>query len=142
MQVESFYLWIPGEPVGKAERTAGKRRHLTSETRAYMQIVQEVWAYNGRPEGRSGSPIDFVLTAYYKRPKDHYRVGGELSVKGLREDIPLRKPDITNVVKLVEDALNGLAWKDDAHVFAQTNRKHWATPGHVDPGVALTVSFR
>lgn len=34
-----------------------------------------------------------------------------------------KKPDADNVLKAVLDALNGLAWVDDAQVFSATVRK-------------------
>ena len=37
--------------------------------------------------------------------------------------LPSRKPDIDNVLKVVLDALNGVAYKDDSRVVAVTARK-------------------
>ena len=36
---------------------------------------------------------------------------------------PSRKPDIDNVLKVVLDALNGVAYKDDSRVVAVSARK-------------------
>jgi hypothetical protein len=45
------------------------------------------------------------------------------------ELLPLRKPDWDNAAKLVCDALNGIAWRDDAHVADARVLKFWAPPG-------------
>ena len=37
--------------------------------------------------------------------------------------LPRRKPDIDNVLKVVLDSLNGIAYKDDAQVVAVHGRK-------------------
>jgi len=62
--------------------------------------------------------IDFAF--YFEYPKQHRRENGEL-----KKSAPLyhiTKPDISNLVKSVEDALNGILWRDDSqimHVGAQ-----------------------
>jgi Holliday junction resolvase RusA-like endonuclease len=37
--------------------------------------------------------------------------------------LPSRKPDIDNVLKIVLDALNGVAYKDDSRVVSVSGRK-------------------
>ena len=50
---------------------------------------------------------------------------------------PLVKPDIDNVVKLVMDALNGVAYDDDKQVVRQYAEKRY-TDG--EPYIAVRVS--
>lgn len=40
--------------------------------------------------------------------------------------IPTKKPDLDNVVKLIGDALNGIAWLDDAQIARVTAAKAYA----------------
>jgi len=44
----------------------------------------------------------------------------------------LTKPDIDNVAKLVMDALNGVAWKDDALISDLIVRKRYSMTPHTD----------
>ena len=40
-----------------------------------------------------------------------------------------KKPDIDNVIKIIGDALNGLAYKDDSSIVSVTVTKQWAAQG-------------
>ena len=48
---------------------------------------------------------------------------------------PSAKPDIDNVIKAVLDALNGIAYKDDARVVELEARKVYGN----EPGVAVEI---
>lgn len=50
----------------------------------------------------------------------------------------LKKPDWDNVAKLVGDALNRLAYRDDSQIFAGSVRKAWCEDGEIE---GLTVSI-
>ena len=45
------------------------------------------------------------------------------------EDFPTKKPDIDNIEKIIEDALNGLAYKDDSQIVEVFKRKIWTPIG-------------
>ena len=55
---------------------------------------------------------------------DYQRPYPESGAKYMEGDADLCKPDIDNVLKLVMDALNGVAWKDDCQVTDVRIRKH------------------
>lgn len=48
---------------------------------------------------------------------------------------PTGKPDCSNMVKLVEDALNGVAWRDDSQIVSLGVRKRYAEK----PETRLTI---
>lgn len=70
-------------------------------------------------------PLTVAVWVGMLRPKGHFRANGELSKAGLALPAPAKRPDIDNLVKLVTDALNGVAWKDDAQIAVQYAEKHW-----------------
>jgi Holliday junction resolvase RusA-like endonuclease len=79
-------------------------------------------AMNGEPVGLS---VDF----YFERPRSHYRTGRFAHL--LKPSAPIRptvKPDTTKVLRALEDALTGIAWKDDAQVVDQRARKFYGDP--------------
>ena len=68
-------------------------------------VIQQ---YKGEPlEG----PLVVNIVAIFKRPKTVDRAQHTV------------KPDATNVAKAVEDALNGVLWKDDSQIVCLTIRK-------------------
>ncbi len=56
------------------------------------------------------------MTFFRSKPKSH----------GKRDLFPVTRPDLSNYVKLVEDALNGLLWVDDSQIVISTLRKMYA----------------
>lgn len=82
-------------------------------------------AYQGDPiDGPIAATILFVM----RRPKSHYRKNGEL-----KPDAPhyhTSKPDATKLWRCAEDALTGIAWRDDAQVVMQQIEKVYERPGH------------
>lgn len=55
--------------------------------------------------------------------------------EGLKSSPHLKRPDVDNLVKLVLDALNGVAWDDDSQVFSIVARKVYSD----DPYTEITV---
>lgn len=83
-------------------------------------------------------PLVLVCNFHMPRPKSHY-IGGDYA-KGLRacarELWHTKKPDLTKMVRAVEDALKHVAWHDDSQVVAQEPRKGYATN---EVGAAITI---
>ena len=108
---------VPGEPRGKGRPRFTKDGHAytDSETRAYEK---KIVAYYRQTFGGFRWPDDaFVsveVTAHYPIPKSATK--SALSAMQDGRLLPSRKPDIDNVLKIVLDALNGVAYKDDSRV--------------------------
>lgn len=83
-------------------------------------------------------PVEVHLTVYRRRPKNHLRADGTLSTEGLRHPVPDTKPDLSNYLKLAEDALKDLAFGDDGLVTRVVVEKVWAGRGDA-PGALLVI---
>lgn len=64
--------------------------------------------------------LNLAVIAYYPIPKSFSKTKREQALQGHIR--PLVKPDIDNVIKIVCDALNGIAYKDDTQISTV-----WAT---------------
>lgn len=123
-------LTVLGEPKGKGRpkfnRHTGSAYTPTPTIRAEQRIQTE-WIHAGRPrlEGAVSLTIEIVLA----RPKGHWKTDGSLSAPGSRSPLPLKTPDADNALKLVCDALNGLAYDDDRQIVDMHARKRWARLG-------------
>ena len=108
---------VPGEPRGKGRPRFTKTGHpyTDSETRAYEN---KIVAYYRKQLGAFRWPdsafVSVQVTAYYPIPKSATKAATASMREGTM--LPSRKPDIDNVLKIVLDALNGVAYKDDSRV--------------------------
>lgn len=115
-------FFIPGNP-------KALKRHRTVRVVKNKNFIRQydpsesdkkdflVMALNHRPakpiEGRIIMELQFV----FSRPKSHYRTGKNSHM--LKDNAPTYhtvKPDTSNLMKFVEDAFNGVFWKDDSQI--------------------------
>ena len=59
-------------------------------------------------------PCCLDIMAFFEVPKSKSKKFKERALLGLER--PTKKPDIDNIVKALQDALNGLAYKDDSSI--------------------------
>lgn len=123
---------VPGAPVGKGRPRAtaigGRARLYTpAKTVAYEGLVAMAAreAMAGRPllEGAVALNVHVgcPIPASWSRRKQAQALAGEV--------MPTTKPDASNIVKAVEDGLNGVAWRDDVQIVdLQVRKRYSAVP--------------
>ena len=121
---------IPGEPQGKGRPRFTKTGHTYTPdaTREYEQRVK--WAF--RTQCRAvvfdeKTPLMLSVHAYMERPKSASRITRQLMGAGKLR--PLKKPDWDNIGKIVADALNGIAYHDDAQIVDANVHKYYCADG-------------
>lgn len=127
---------VDGEPQGKARpvfSTAnGRIRAITpKQTVRYENRVK--WAYKkscGAQRFEDSASLKVKITAYYGIAQSKSNSKKEK----MRANIilPTKKPDCDNVAKSVLDALNRLAYKDDAQVAELTVLKRYSDNPRVE----------
>lgn len=121
----TFRLVVSGKPRGKARPRFGNGRAYSDPVTEQAEAdIRGAWVEAGSPrlEGAIGIDIDLVV----ERPKGHFTTRGALSADGRRSPYPSgQKPDVDNALKLVLDALNGRAWKDDVQVVRAAVVRYW-----------------
>lgn len=130
---------VPGTPEPQRRPRAHRhgahaRVHDDPRNRTYADTIRWAWRDSGGHQITQG-PIHLVITAIWPRPKSHLTTRGQLNAAGRRATHPTQT-DLSNVVKAVEDAMNGCGWTDDRQVTRITARKQWAAPGR---GVGVHV---
>lgn len=131
---------VEGEPQGKARprfsRLGGKVATYTPQkTVDYEQKV--VRAYKSAcGELHFGKKIPLVarITAYFEPPKSVSKAVRAAMCCG--EICPTKKPDVDNIAKAICDALNGVAYHDDAQIVVVQVEKRYA----VRPRVEVTIN--
>lgn len=124
---------VPGVPVGKGRpRTAVRGKFATlytpKETVSYENLVKLKCeeAMQGTPPTDKACTVNIHAT---------FPVAQSWSDKKKREAMagrihPTVKPDGDNILKIVCDAINGIAWLDDKQaVFSAVNKRYGEIPG-------------
>lgn len=120
----TFTIYIPGQPVakGRARATRQGRMYTPGKTVEAENLVavcamQQI----GQPVllGPITVHVEFkcLIPMSWSKKRQAQAEAGTLH--------PTGKPDIDNATKLAFDALNGIAWKDDAQIVSATISKRY-----------------
>ena len=115
MTMKEILFEVKGKVVGKARpRFAQGHTYTPTSTRLYERSIRQAYIQAGG--GMFDGVVEIeaeVITGIQKSATKKQRLlrlsGGELAVT---------KPDIDNVLKIIMDALNGIAYADDSCVLA------------------------
>ena len=76
------------------------------------------------PEEPLEGPLMLELNFFMGRPKSHYGSGKNANVvKASAPEWHTGRPDIDNLVKFVQDALNKIYWRDDSLICQVSTKK-------------------
>lgn len=126
---------VKGKPQGKARprvvrnKYTGKTHGITpAKTIEYEDLIR--WSYKsagGQYMGEATLQLD--VQAYFPIPKSFNRAKRQRAeIDELR---PTTKPDCDNIIKVVLDALNGVAYYDDKQVVCVSCNKYYAETGYI-----------
>lgn len=129
-------LFIPGVPISSARpRVTRNGTFLPKKSREYKKTIQEHYIRNNG--GDYGDvPVEMMLWFIFPIPKSYSKKKRKQIQE--REYAYMGKPDIDNLEKSIMDALNGLAYKDDAQVVSLFSVKTY-TERPEDVGVRIII---
>lgn len=139
MRIASFT--IPGEPQGKgrpkfAGRGSYAHAYTPKKTRSYEDIVASEYIRQcGSTKADRSEYVSLTITAYYKIPKSASKKKAYEMSSG--KIVPTKKPDIDNIIKVVADALNGVAYDDDKQIIDVSARKVYSETPRVDVRISI-----
>lgn len=126
---------VAGVAQSRGSKSIGRKKDGTSFVRdsnrksgPWMRIVEKAARHAMETAGKqpTAKPVKLVVTVYRERPKCHFGTGRNAAVLHQRAAaFPQTFPDITKVVRGIEDAMNEVVWVDDAQVTDQDNRKRF-----------------
>jgi Holliday junction resolvase RusA-like endonuclease len=116
-------LTIPGPPVGKQRAHVCKSGHAFTPVKTvnYEALVKQTFAVKYPDFVPMPGPVRMILSIYLMESKETQR---KLK-KGVKL-YPTIKPDISNILKSIEDALNGLAYVDDKQIISVYAEKKYS----------------
>lgn len=130
---------VLGEPAGKGRPRFSRqgpfvRTYTPEKTVAYEDLVK--LEYHRQCKGfrfDDGQPLDMRVTAYYSIPKSVSKRKRQAMLD--HKVRPMKKPDNDNIVKMVQDALNQIAYRDDVQIVDCQLRKFFSE----EPRVVITI---
>lgn len=122
-----LYFVVEQVPVAwqRARLAKGGRHHFTdAETRAWKDAVAVLGKAAMRGRELFREPIELLVVFLLPVPASWPAWKRAAALAG--QVVPTTKPDWDNLGKGVSDALNGIAWTDDAQVVDCFTRKRYA----------------
>lgn len=133
MRSHTFFIEVEPYPwkvvaIGRGKSWASAKTH--SRTLKYQKRVSDRLILN-RPATPYTGPVALILTFFMPRPK---------YLKD-KPAVHTKKPDLTNLVKAIEDSLVKAAWiKDDCQVISTQAIKRYVEPG-AECGTIVDINF-
>lgn len=133
---------VPGEPQGKGRprfvaqynpqtgKSYGKA-HTPDKTVVYENLIKMEYKLEcGDFRFLDDDMLDMRIKAYYSIPKSKSKKIREQMRQGVLR--PTKKPDLDNVVKVMADSLNQVAYKDDTQIVDCQCRKFYSDNPRVE----------
>jgi Holliday junction resolvase RusA-like endonuclease len=118
---------VMGEPMGKGRPRFAKRGNFVAaytpeKTVNYETLIK--LTYQQEQGKLHEGEVQMSISAYYTIPKSTSK---KRSLEMLNKTIrPTKKPDIDNVIKIIADSLNGIAYHDDTQIVSIHAYKYYA----------------
>jgi Holliday junction resolvase RusA-like endonuclease len=137
MSVYSFF--VPGLPIAQPRHRVGVFR---GHARTYLPASHPVNAFKALVQLKAAEvmkgammdgPVRMELAYFFPRPASMTKKRGNNQLVAC-----VKKPDCDNLAKSVADALNGIAYKDDAQIAELYVRKLICSP-ETRVGVSITI---
>ena len=126
---------VDGDPVGKQRARYAKRgKHVMAytpdKTRNYESSIKEAAIQAMGSNEILETPVNLYLYIRAPIPKSLPKKRLEACLNGLEK--PIKKPDASNVLKSVEDAMNGVVYKDDSQIVNIHVTKVYSSQSGID----------
>ena len=119
---------IPGMITGKGRprvNTTTAIAYTPAKTKEYEELVKQYFIIKYRRINPLEGRIKINITAYFSVPKNTSKKQEENMLNNAIS--PTKKPDIDNIAKIILDALNKLAFKDDNQITKLEIEKKYGT---------------
>ena len=133
---------VLGEPKAKARprvfynKQAGRVMAYTpKETASYENLISYTASQYRSKTGLLTCPVRLFLDIYRSMPKAFSKK--KIVRAENKKIVPIIKPDLDNIIKVVCDALNGIIWKDDSQVVSILCNKFYSS----NPRIEVSINW-
>ena len=134
--MNSYKFFVPGEVEGKARprmNTRTGKTYTPTKTKNYEYLIKQCFLYKYPEYKTLEGRLKVTILAGFDIPKSTSKAKRKLMLEG--EINPTKKPDIDNITKIVLDAMNKLAYKDDTQVILLAVSKIYVE----EPGICIEI---
>ena len=126
---------LDADPVGKQRARYARRGNFVQtytpdKTRNYEALLKEAAIEAMGSSEPLETPVSLYLYIRVPIPKSFSKKKVQDCLNGLEQ--PMKKPDSSNVLKSVEDAMNGVVYKDDCQIINHHMTRVYSTLAGVD----------
>lgn len=100
------------------------RAYTPNKTKNYEYLVRQLFVYKYPEFEPIVGRVKLSIIAYFELPKSISKQKEAEMLAGIIS--PTKRPDIDNITKIILDALNKFAYKDDAQIIEATIIKKYA----------------
>lgn len=134
-----MYFFVECIPQGKERPrfdSRTRRAYTPAKTRAYEDRIARAFRHAAIAEDFEiiSGPVELTIVAGFPVPKSYSQKSRASCLQGTQS--PTKRPDADNIEKAVADALNGIAYFDDAQIVRSAVTKTYAEI----PGLRIWVS--
>ena len=142
MIIRELTFTVPGEPVAKGRPKASiinghVHMRTPAKTASFELLVRSEFERQFPDLEPIKGPVSVCWRAYFQIPKSWSKKKQKMAADGII--VPTKKPDTDNLAK-IKDALNCVAWADDAQVVDEEVHKRYVEPGQV-PRLVITIGI-
>ena len=134
---------IPGSPIGQGRPkfstiNGHPKAYDPEKSQNYKAYVRMIATQAMKDTGFEmiDGPCAVIINAFFEVPKSKSKRFREAAL--LDQERPTKKPDADNIVKAIQDALNGLTYKDDAYIVYLACQKFYSDNPRVEVFVTAT----
>ncbi len=126
---------VDANPVGKQRARYAKRGNFVQtytpdKTRNYESLIKEAAIQAMGSNEILETPVNLYLYIRAPIPQSYSKKRSEACLNGSEK--PIKKPDASNVLKSVEDAMNGVVYKDDSQIVNIHVTKVYSSQSGID----------
>ena len=119
---------VEGDPQGKARPRFSRKSgtvYTPAKTAKYEKEIRQSFLAVGGKLIPNGGYVTVAVDAYFKIPKSYSKEKRLSCAHNINR--PDKKPDMDNILKVVMDALNKVAYEDDKQVVEVRCRKWYSS---------------
>lgn len=124
---------VPGKIIGKGRPRLNSYTgsvYTPTRTKDYESLVAQYFLLKYPKYKPFEGRLQVEINAFFEVPKSTKKADRALMLENKIN--PTKKPDIDNIIKIILDAMNGIAFKDDIQITKLNVEKSYSTSERVE----------